>query len=69
MLAAKAKRSAGVAPELNLGNPLHAGNKTCKQGIHPGLIPRQKSPEVQDRGFSDITKRTYVLQKILKKCF
>ena len=27
-----AKRSAGVAPEVNLRILLHAGNKACKQG-------------------------------------
>ena len=30
-------RSAGVAPEVNLMNPLHASKKTCKQGILPGF--------------------------------
>ena len=29
------KGSAGVAPEGNLRNPLHAGNKACKRGILP----------------------------------
>ena len=47
------KRSAGVAPEVNLGNPLHVSKKTRKQGIH--------------RGISSPTKATYVLQKIPKK--
>ena len=31
------KRSAGVAPEVNLRNPLHEGKKQHKQGIHPGF--------------------------------
>ena len=30
-----AKRSVGVAPEVNLRNPLCAGDKKCKPGIHP----------------------------------
>ena len=30
---------------------------------------RQTSPEIQNRGISGLTKRTYVLQKILKKYF
>ena len=30
-------RSAGVASEVNLRNPLRAGKKACKQGIHPGF--------------------------------
>ena len=31
------KRSAGVAPEVNLRISLHAGKEASKQGIHPGL--------------------------------
>ena len=27
----------GVVLEVNLGNPLHTGEKACKQGIHPGF--------------------------------
>ena len=30
-----AKRSAGVAPEVNLRSPLHTGNKACKHEIRP----------------------------------
>ena len=29
------KRWAGVTPEVNRRNPLHAGEETGKQGIHP----------------------------------
>ena len=29
------KRSAGIAPEVNLGNPLHAGDKARKQHNTP----------------------------------
>ena len=32
-----AKKSAGVAPEVNLRNPLHAGDKACKWGFHSGF--------------------------------
>ena len=38
------KRSAGVVLEVNLRNPLHISDKTCKCGIHPGfetLRPKQ----------------------------
>ena len=31
------KRLAGVAPEVNLKNPLHTGKEARKQGIHPGF--------------------------------
>ena len=30
-------RSAGVAPEVNLRNPLDARDETCKQGILTGF--------------------------------
>ena len=39
-----AKRSAGVAPEVNLRNPLHAGEKARKRGIRPSF---ETLPEVQ----------------------
>ena len=32
------KRSTGVAPEMNLSNPLHVDNEACKQGIHPEYL-------------------------------
>ena len=31
------KRSAGIALEMILRNPLHAGDKVYKKGIHPGF--------------------------------
>ena len=31
------KWSAGVTPEVNLTNPLHAGEEACKWGIQPGF--------------------------------
>ena len=33
-------QSAGVAPEVNLRNSLHAGDKARKRGIHLALRPR-----------------------------
>ena len=40
-------QSAGLAPEVNLRNSLHAGDKACKRGIHIGFETqgrcRQKS--------------------------
>ena len=39
-----AKRSAGVAPEVNLRIPLHAGDEAYKQGIHSGFeIQRRRN--------------------------
>ena len=61
------KRSAGVAPEMNLGIPLHTGNKVHRQGIHSGFETQgQTSPEVKNRGISGPTKGTYILQKYFK---
>ena len=37
------KRSAGVSPEVNLMNSLHADDKAHKQGIHPGFEFYKKS--------------------------
>ena len=66
-LGCHAKRLAGVVPEVNLRIPLHAGDKTCKQGGPPWLWNQgQMSPEVQNRGISGPTKRTDVLQNFLK---
>ena len=31
------KGSAGIAPEVNLGNPLYTADKAHKWGIHPGF--------------------------------
>ena len=64
------ERTAGVAPEVNLRNLLCAGDETCKQEILSGFeTPGQTSPEVQKRGMSGPTKRTYVLKKNSKKKF
>ena len=64
-----AKRSVGVAPEVNLRNPLSTGDEACKWGSQLWLWnPGQTSPEVQNRDISGPIKRTYVLQK-LKKMF
>ena len=62
-------QSAGVAPEVNLRNSWHAGDKAHKQGIHPSFETHGRvSSEVQNRGISGPTKRTHVLQKkFLKK--
>ena len=42
------KRSAGVAPEINLRNPLHVGYKACKQGIHPGFETQGRCHQKSD---------------------
>ena len=63
-----AKRSAGVAPEVNLRNALHISDEANQSGNPPWLWNRgQSSPEVQNRGISGPTKRTYVLQNFNKR--
>ena len=60
------KRSAGVAQEVNLSNPLHVGVSTQAR-VPPWLwYPEQMSPEVQNRCISGPTKRTNVFQKLSK---
>ena len=41
------KRSAGVAPVVNLWNPLHAGEKHINEMIHPDFETR--ALELQNR--------------------
>ena len=58
------KWSAGVAPEVNLRNPLHADNEAHKQELHPGFDSRAditRSPKLGPH------KKTDVLQKFLKR--
>ena len=44
------KRSAGVATEVNLRNPLVEGNEARKPGIHPGFKTLERSLEVSRKG-------------------
>ena len=52
------KRSAGVAPEMNLGNPLRTGDNAWNQETHSGFETQgrhhQKS---KNRGISGPTKK------------
>ena len=50
------KRSASVAPEVNLRNPLHADEDARNQGIHPGF-------ETQSRRHQNSKKRYQWPQK------
>ena len=65
-----AKMSAGVAPEVNLRDPLQADEEACKWGDPHWLWNTwETSPEVQNSCISDTTKRTDVLQKIYEKLY
>ena len=59
------KRSAGVAPEVNLRNPLHVGEEACKPGINLGFEIQGRCRQKSKTGASVTTKMTDVLQKML----
>ena len=63
-----AKRSAGVTPEVNLRNMLHAGEEAQVRESTLALKPREDvTRAVQNRGISGYTKKTCILQFFLKK--
>ena len=45
-------QSAGVAPEVNLRNSLHAGDKAHKQGIHPSFETQGRRHQKSKTGVS-----------------
>ena len=60
--------SAGVALEVNLRNPLHAGEKVCKREIHPGVETQGKCyQKVQSRGICGPTKGLMPNKSFLEK--
>ena len=63
------RRSAGVAPEVNLRNPLHTGDEAHHPGIHlDSEAQYRQSPKVQNRVISGPQKGlTNVLQIVLKR--
>ena len=46
------KRSAGVAPEMNLRNLLYAGEEAYKRGIHPSFETRGRCHPKSKTGVS-----------------
>ena len=64
-----AKRSAGVAPEVNLRNSLHAGNKAHKRGIHPGSETQGRRHQKSKTGVSVAPQKGLMFSKkfFLKK--
>ena len=56
------KRSAGVAPEVTLRNPMHGGNKACKQGIHSGFETQVRCHQKSKIGTLVAPQKTDVLQ-------
>ena len=63
-----AKRSAGVAPEVNRWNLLHAGNEARKQEIHPGFETLDRRHQKSKTGVSVAPQKGLMSsKKILKK--
>ena len=62
------KMSADITPEVNLWNPLHAGEDTHKQEIHSGFENQGKHHQKsKNRDINGHTKRVNVLQIFFKK--
>ena len=55
-----AKRSAGVAPEVNLRN-----HEAHKQGIHPGYETQGRPHQKSKTGVSDAPQKRLMSSKIL----
>ena len=54
----------GVAPEVNLRNPLHTSKEALKPGIHPVLETGKTLPEFQKVGYQWIHKKDRCRPKI-----
>ena len=60
--------SAGVAPEVNVRNSLHTGDKSHKPGIHPGSETQGRYHQKSKTGVSvALRKGLMSSKKILKK--
>ena len=57
------KRSAGVTPEVSVRNPLHNGEKACKQGIHPGFETQCRRHQMSKTGVSAAWQKDLVAPK------
>ena len=61
------KISAGVSPEVNLWNPLHAGDKACNRGIHHFFQNQDVHHHKSKTGASVGLQKIDVPQKLLKQ--
>ena len=61
------KRSAGVTPEVNLRNPLHAGDKAGKLGIHHSFQTRGRRYQKSKAGVLVATQKELMPSIFLKK--
>ena len=61
-------QSAGVAPEVNLRNSLHTGDKARKRGIHPGFETQGRRHQKSKTGVSVAPRKGLTSSKnFLKK--
>ena len=60
-------RSAGVAPEVNLMNPLHTSKETRKRGIPPDFETHNGSHQKSKTGISVALQKCWCPPKMLKK--
>ena len=56
-----AKRTAGVILEMNLKNPLYAGNKAHKSRIHSGFKTQGRYHQKSKTGVSDVLQKYFLL--------
>ena len=62
-------QSVGVAPEVNLRNSLHAGDKAHKQGIHPGFETQGRRHQKSKTGVSVASRKGQMSSKNFLKNF
>ena len=60
-------QSAGVTPEVNLRNSLHAGDKACKRVIHPGFETQGRHCQKSKTGVSVAPRKGLMSSKKLRK--
>ena len=56
----------GVAPEVNLRNPLHTSKEALKPGIHPVFETGKTSSEFQKPGINGYKKVVQKIKNILR---
>ena len=70
-----AKRSAGIASEVYLRNPLHTGDEACKHGIHTGFETEARRHQKFKTGISVVPQKglmsfkTFINEEKLQKLF
>ena len=63
------RRSADDTPEVNLRNPLHAGEEVVKEGIHHGFETQGRLHKNFKTGVSVALQKALMFSKNLKNVF